>query len=276
MILDVNNNSKHSEISITENFLQKNIVKNFNILFPEYKIINTEYKLQGNVRKFGISGRIDIFALNLLDYRLAVFELKKDNNKNVLFQAIDYTDFISENYNLIILSSINLSIEEKDKLLKSKLKPEIILIAKNFSHPTIRRIENIENKIRLIEYKAFENNMLYFETICNKNDNKIVFYKSEEHKFENIDSSNVNLIIKESIKNLDESYYQIDTNILVINPTILYNSFKQISSKFDLIHLPRLKFMKLIRESEFYIEERNAMRFKSFNTSAILIKLWNY
>ena len=274
MILNINNNSKHSEISITENFLQKNIVKNFNILFPEYRILNTEYKLQGDVRKFGISGRIDIFALNLSDYRLAVFELKKDNNKNVLFQAIDYTDFISENYNLIILSSVNLSIEEKDKLLKSKLKPEIILIAKNFSHPTIRRIENVENKIRLIEYKAFENNLLYFETICNKNDNnKIVFYKSEEHKFENIDSSNVNLIIKESIKNLDESYYLIDTNVLVINPTILYNSFKQIPSKFDLIHLPRSKFMKLIRESEFYIEERNAMRFKSFNTSAILIKL---
>ena len=158
MILNINNNSKHSEISITENFLQKNIVKNFNILFPEYRILNTEYKLQGDVRKFGISGRIDIFALNLSDYRLAVFELKKDNNKNVLFQAIDYTDFISENYNLIILSSVNLSIEEKDKLLKSKLKPEIILIAKNFSHPTIRRIENVENKIRLIEYKAFENN----------------------------------------------------------------------------------------------------------------------
>ena len=274
MILNINNNSKHSEISITENFLQKNIVKNFNILFPEYRILNTEYKLQGDVRKFGISGRIDIFALNLSDYRLAVFELKKDNNKNVLFQAIDYTDFISENYNLIILSSVNLSIEEKDKLLKSKLKPEIILIAKNFSHPTIRRIENVENKIRLIEYKAFENNLLYFETICNKNDNnKIVFYKSEEHKFENIDSSNVNLIIKESIKNLDESYYLIDTNVLVINPTILYNSFKQISSKFDLIHLPRSKFMKLIRESEFYIKERNAIRFKSFNTSAILIKL---
>ena len=274
MILNINNNSKHSEISITENFLQKNIVKNFNILFPEYRILNTEYKLQGDVRKFGISGRIDIFALNLSDYRLAVFELKKDNNKNVLFQAIDYTDFISENYNLIILSSVNLSIEEKDKLLKSKLKPEIILIAKNFSHPTIRRIENVENKIRLIEYKAFENNLLYFETICNKNDNnKIVFYKSEEHKFENIDSSNVNLIIKESIKNLDESYYLIDTNVLVINATILYNSFKQISSKFNLIHLPRSKFMKLIRESEFYIEERNAMRFKSFNTSAILIKL---
>ena len=76
-----------------------------------------------------------------------------------------------------------------------------------------------------------------------------------------------------SLKNLDESYYLIDTNVLVINPTILYNSFKQISSKFDLIHLPRSKFMKLIRESEFYIEERNAMRFKSFNTSAILIKL---
>lgn len=274
MILDINNNSKHLEISITENFLQKNIIKYFNILFPEYRILNTEYKLQGDVRKFGISGRIDIFALNLSDYRLAVFELKKDNNKNVLFQAIDYTDFISENYNLIILSSLNLSIEEKDKLLKSKLKPEIILIAKSFNHPTIRRIENVENKIRLIEYKAFENNLLYFETICNKNDNnKIVFYKSEEHKFENIDSSNVNLIIKESIKNLDESYYLIDNSVLVINPTILYNSFKQISSKFDLIHLPRSKFMKLIRESEFYIEERNAMRFKSFNTSAIIIKL---
>ena len=46
MILDLNNNSNHSEISITENFLQKNIVKNFKLLFPDYKILNTEHKLQ--------------------------------------------------------------------------------------------------------------------------------------------------------------------------------------------------------------------------------------
>lgn len=83
----------------------------------------------------------------------------------------------------------------------------------------------------------------------------------------------MNLIVKESIKNIDESYYLIDSNILVINPTILYNSFLQISSKFDLIQLSRSKFMKLIRESEFYIKERNTMRFKDFNTSVILIKL---
>lgn len=273
MILDINNNSKFDEISITENYLQKQVVKNFHLLFPEYKIINSEFKLQGDVRKFGISGRIDIFALNTKDYRLAVFELKKDNNKNILFQALDYTDFIIENYNLIILSSENLTLEEKDKLLKNKLKPEIVLIAKSFNHPTIRRIENVDNKIKLIEYKSFENNLIYFEIICNKSDNKIVYYKSEKNESEKIDSTNVNLLIKDVIKNIDESYYSLASNVLVINPTVLFNSFKQIASKYDLAHLTKINFLKLIRESDYYIEERKTMRFKDFNTSVILIKL---
>lgn len=273
MILDINSNSKFNEISITENYLQKQVVNNFHILFPEYKILSSEFKLQGDVRKFGISGRIDIFALNINENRLAVFELKKENNKNILFQALDYTDFIIENYNLIILSSKNLDLEEKDKLLKSKLKPEIILIAKNFNHPTIRRIENIDNKIKLIEYKSFENNLIYFEIVCNKSDNKIVYYKSDENKFEKIDSTNVSLLIKETIKNLDESYYSVESNVLAINPTVLYNSFKQIAIKFDLAHLTKKNFLKLIRDSNYYIEERKTMRFNDFNTSVILIKL---
>lgn len=273
MILDLNNNSKFNEISITENYLQKQVVKSFHLLFPEYKILNSEYKLQGDVRKFGISGRIDIFALNLNECRLAVFELKKDNNKNILFQALDYTDFIVENYNLIILSSKNLTFEEQAELLKNKLKPEIILIAKNFNHPTIRRIESVDNKIKLLEYKCYENNLIYFETVCHKNDNKIVHYKSEENIAEKIDSTNINLLIKEILKNLDESYYLIEANVLAINATILFNSFKQISTKFDLLHLPKMKFLNLIRESDYYIEERKTMRFKNFNTSVILIKV---
>lgn len=273
MILDTKNNSKFDEIIITENNLQKQVVKNFHLLFPDYKIICTEFKLQGDVRKFGISGRIDIFAINLNEFRLAVFELKKENNKNILFQALDYTDFISENYNLIILSSENLTLEEKDKLLKNRLKPEIILIAKKFNHPTIRRIENVENKIKLYEYQAFENGLIHFDIVCNKNDNKVVFYKSEENRYEKYDSTNINFLIKETIKNLDESYYSIESNVLVINPTVLYNSFKQIGHKFDLTHLTKGKFMKLIRESDYYVEDRKAMRFKEFNTSVIIIKL---
>lgn len=273
MILDVNNNIKYKEINITERFLQNQIVKNFNVLFPEYKIIDTEYKLIGDVRKFGLSGRIDILALNLKEARLVVFELKKDNNKNILFQAIDYSDFIVENYNLIILSASNLTLSEKDMLLKAKQKPEIILIAKSYNHPTIRRIQKIENIISLYEYKAFENNLIQFELLCNKGNNKIVFSKKEKDFFEKIDSSNVNLIIKESIRNLDESFYLIESNVLVINPTILFNSFKEISSKFNVSALTKGKFLKLIRESDFYIEDRKTMRFKDYNTSVILVKI---
>ena len=273
MILDINNNSKFKEISITENYLQKQIVLHFHLLFPDYKLLSSEFKLEGDVRKFGISGRIDIFALNIKENRLAVFELKKENNKNILFQAIDYTDFIFENYNLIILSSKNLNIEEKDHLLKNKLKPEIILIAKKFNHPTIRRIQNVENKIKLIEYKSFENNLIYFEDVCNKSDNKIVYHKDEESRTEKIDSTNINLLVKEAIRNLDESYYLIHSHVLAINPTVLYNSFKQIAERFDLLHLTKINFLKLIRNSNYYIEERKTMRFKNFNTSVILIKL---
>lgn len=273
MILDLINNIKFDEINISESLLQKHVVKNFEILFPDYRIIESEYRLVGDVRKFGLSGRIDIFALNLKENRLVVFELKKDNNKNILFQAIDYSDFISENYNLIILSTNNLSLSEKDILLKNKQKPEIILIAKNFNHPTIRRIQNIENIISLYEYKAFQNNFIQFELLFNKGNNKIVFSNKEKKAIEKIDSTNVNLLIKEAIRNLDESYYLIESNVLAINPTILYNSFKTISNDFNITHLTKGKFLKLIRESDFYIEDRKTMRFKDYNTSVILIKI---
>lgn len=273
MILDINNNLKLNEITISESYLQKQVVNNFKLLFPDYKIISPEYKLQGDVRKFGISGRIDIFAFNLNEFRLTVFELKRENNKNILFQAIDYTDFIVENYALIVLNSPNLSDEEKRKLLHSKLKPEIILIAKKFNHPTIRRLENIENKIKLYEYRAFENDLIYFDIICNKGDNKVVYYKSEKITYEQIDSTNVNILIKECIKNIDESSYLIESNVLFINATVLYDSFKLIADKFNLTHLTKGNFLKLIRESNFYLEERKTMRFKKYNTSVIIMSL---
>ncbi|RLZ06585.1 hypothetical protein [Faecalibacter macacae] len=62
------NGSAIKEIEVSEKTLQENIIKNFEKIFPNYKLLNSEYKLTGDVRKFGISGRIDIFAYNIIDF----------------------------------------------------------------------------------------------------------------------------------------------------------------------------------------------------------------
>ena len=74
-------------------------------------------------------------------------------------------------------------------------------------------------------------------------------------------------------ENIDNSFYVIESNILVINPTVLFNSFKTIRANYNLAHLTKGKFLKLIRESDFFLEEKKTMRFNEFNTSVIIIKL---
>ena len=62
MIFDIRTKEKNEETEISEKKLQSLIVENFNIFFPELKIIKSEYSIKGNVRLFGMSGRIDILA----------------------------------------------------------------------------------------------------------------------------------------------------------------------------------------------------------------------
>ncbi|WP_290700187.1 hypothetical protein [Lacinutrix sp.] len=64
MIFDIKTKLKSEELEITEKKLQNLVVENFNLFFPNLRIIKSEFSIKGNVRLFGLSGRIDILAYN--------------------------------------------------------------------------------------------------------------------------------------------------------------------------------------------------------------------
>ena len=55
MIFDIRTKEKNEETEISEKKLQSLIVENFNLFFPELKIIKSEYAIKGNVRLFGMN-----------------------------------------------------------------------------------------------------------------------------------------------------------------------------------------------------------------------------
>ena len=64
MIFDQNNKKVSKRTYINEKELQLIIINNFNILFPKYRLLKSEFILRGDVRQFGTSGRIDILAFD--------------------------------------------------------------------------------------------------------------------------------------------------------------------------------------------------------------------
>jgi len=275
MIFDISTNEKHEETEISEKKLQNLIIENFNIFFPNLKIIKSEYSIKGNVRLFGMSGRIDILAYNSQEYSLVIFELKKEHSKNVIIQAIDYSDFIEENLELIVSRINEFSVEEKKKILQLNNPPKIILIANSFNHPTIRRAKSLTNEISLYKYKYYSNQFLQFEEI---NQNSKI-----KERIESISSSSESLNhvpkIIEIIKTiigldlLNEMYYKIEGGKLTVNQTHLFKSYEKYYTAKDMDFLSKIDFVKSIKDSDKYIGNTKGVRYKNNNTSGIIINL---
>ena len=275
MIFNINTKEKNEETEISEKKLQSLIVENFNIFFPELKIIKSEYSIKGNVRLFGMSGRIDILAYNPAEYNLVIFELKKEHSKNIIIQAIDYSDFIEENSELIVSRIDELSIKEKKIVLQLKNPPKIILIANSFHHPTIRRAKSLTNEISLYQYIFYSNQLLQFEEI--KDNSKI------KERIENVSSSSESLNhipkIIEIIKTLigldllNERYYKIEGGKLTANQTHLFKSYEKYYIEKEMDFLSKIDFVKSIKESKKYIGNTKGVRYKNNNTSGIIINL---
>jgi hypothetical protein len=83
--------------------LNKFLSDNWKQFFPQYTFIKCEFSLEGPVRSKGGSGRVDILAFNPKSNRFTIFELKKDNDKNLRNQVSDYKDFIEDNFAKIYL-----------------------------------------------------------------------------------------------------------------------------------------------------------------------------
>jgi hypothetical protein len=275
MIFDIKTKVKNEEIEISEKKLQNLIVENFNLFFPKLKIIKSEYSIKGNVRLFGMSGRIDILAYNPIEHNLVIFELKKEHSKNIIIQAIDYSDFIEQNLELITSRINELTFKEKKIILQLNKPPKIILIANSFYHPTIRRAKKLANEISLYQYKYYSNELLQFEEIT---DNSKI-----RERIESVTSSSESLNhipkIIEIIKTivglglLSERYYKIESRKLIVNQTHLFKSYEKYYTEKEINFLSKNDFVRSIKESNKYIGNTKGVRYKNNNTSGIIITL---
>jgi hypothetical protein len=275
MIFDIKTKVKNEEIEISEKKLQNLIVENFNLFFPKLKIIKSEYSIKGNVRLFGMSGRIDILTYNPIEHNLVIFELKKEHSKNIIIQAIDYSDFIEQNLELITSRINELTFKEKKIILQLNKPPKIILIANSFYHPTIRRAKKLANEISLYQYKYYSNELLQFEEIT---DNSKI-----RERIESVTSSSESLNhipkIIEIIKTivglglLSERYYKIESRKLIVNQTHLFKSYEKYYTEKEINFLSKNDFVRSIKESNKYIGNTKGVRYKNNNTSGIIITL---
>ncbi len=270
MLLDLRKKTSFKKIEISELELQKIISENFKIIFPELTLIEEEYRLSGDVRAFGISGRIDLLALNKDKSRLIIFELKLSNSRNILIQALDYSDFVEDNFELIISRLKSISNEEKDFLLEKRLTPNIILIAEKFTHPTIRRTQSLSNRVKLFSFEMFSNEMIQITELTKKK--KIVYTKETNH-FEFL-KENIIKLIRDIIENeiIDEELFLIEKKILTVNSTILHNAYKEYFKKSNIRTIGKTSFFNILKEKDEYIQNLKTKRFKNNNTSVIEIK----
>lgn len=275
MIFHIKTKLKSEEIDISEKKLQAIIVENFEHFFPNLKLIKSEYSLKGNVRLFGMSGRIDILAYNPIEHNLVIFELKKEHSKNIIIQAIDYSDFVEENLELIISRINELTFKEKKTLLQLNNPPRIILIANSFYHPTIRRAKKLSNEISLFEYKYFSNELFQIQEI--RDNTKI------RERLERVTSSSESLNhvpkIIEIIKTItglglvNERYFKIEGNRLIINQTHLYKAYEKYYTEKEMDSLSKNDFFIAIKESNKFLEYKKGVRYKNNNTTGMVINL---
>jgi hypothetical protein len=151
-----------------EKELNQFISNNWKNIFPQYIFITNEFKIDGNVRSRGGSGRIDIISFNPKTKKFVIFELKKQQDKNIREQASDYRDFVEDNFAEIYLqTSQKYKIELPQYTEISKESAEIILIAKNFTQADIDKAKKSKNEVTLIKYFWFEDDLVLIEYLNN-------------------------------------------------------------------------------------------------------------
>jgi len=150
--------------------LNKFLSENWSQFFPQYTFIKSEFSLEGNVRSRGGSGRIDILAFNPKTKKIVVFEIKKEQDKNIRNQVSDYRDFIEDNFSdiyLLAMQKYNVELPNFDEISQDSI--EVIMISKSFSQTDIDRIRKSKskNETTLIRYVWFENQLLLIDYLIN-------------------------------------------------------------------------------------------------------------
>ncbi|MDF1676189.1 MAG: hypothetical protein P1U44_10775 [Vicingaceae bacterium] len=274
MILDLNKKTLSKKIPLKEKDLQRLIIDNFELIFPKYRLLESEFILQGDVRQFGVSGRIDILAFDSKQNRLVIFELKTTHSKNILIQALDYLDFLEVNEKSILYRIKNLSRFEIENLLNKGNKPEIVLIAETFTHPTLRRVDKLNQPIKLLEYSAFENNLFHFNNIVDDNKSqKPIDFKVKQKG--NLNFNEIESIVKElfELGLVSSNYYKIESGALIFNPTNVYNAYVQFSLDNNQVPFSKTDFFEGLKRSGSYLGKISSVRFDNKRTSAIKLKV---
>lgn len=154
-----------SQADNSEKDLQQFICDNWKTLFAGYIFITQEFSIKGTVRPSGSSGRIDILAYNPVSRRLVVFELKKDYDKNVGYQAADYRYYVKRNFSTICLDAIQAykaELPSKSNINDGEI--EVVLVARKFNSSQISQAKT-DNLVTLIEYSWYENDLLFLDYI---------------------------------------------------------------------------------------------------------------
>ena len=160
------------QVNKTEPELNRFLTENWKQLFPRYTLISNEFRLKGNVRSKGTSGRVDILAFNFETKKFVVFELKKEMDKNVNEQASDYRDFIEDNFEKIYLQATQTYGVELPKFYDiSQESVEVIILSKEFSQTDIERVKKRKD-ITLIKYVWFEDNLFLYDYLNNNPDDE--------------------------------------------------------------------------------------------------------
>lgn len=267
MLYNLKDRFFQSEIEISEKELQNLIVKNFDLLFPNLKLLNVEFKLKGDVRLIGVSGRIDILALDEKKNQIVIFELKKKQSNHILVQAIEYSDFIEDNLELIVLKIDNLNSEIKKQIIRTNKKPKLVLIANQFLHPSVRKIYSLQNEILLIQYKYFHPDILELDLLSDKQnlEDLVIYSNSIADKKMSVLKEIIELI-KIGLFKFDKDFI-IEDGKLFFNGTNCYNIYRDYSLEKNISPMSKSDFINNLKNDENFIKSHNTKRFKYSNSS---------
>ena len=273
------------QVQKNETELNNFLTNHWKYFFPNFEFIKNEFRLSGNVRNDGTSGRIDIFAFNPKTKKFVIFELKKNFDRNISQQASDYKDFIEDNFAEIYLETTQkygVILPGYNKISKDQI--EIIFIAQKFTQIHIANAKK-RNNVTLIKYFWFENDLFLVDYINNDPDDeegrdtekikkikKIIdgkdelseitmfFYKKEKSKlfFDNFFNflngfGVVDLKINQT--NISLKIKNTSFSIIPNNGSGKWKAFLQINTDFDIINIPSLVFDD--RFNEKYLREKN-------------------
>uniref|UniRef100_UPI00404AA639 hypothetical protein n=2 Tax=Flavobacterium sp. TaxID=239 RepID=UPI00404AA639 len=267
MLYNLKDRFFQSEIEISEKELQNLIVKNFDFLFPNLKLLNVEFKLKGDVRLIGVSGRIDILALDEKKNQIVIFELKKKQSNHIIVQAIEYSDFIEDNLELIVLKIDNLNSEIKKQIIRTNKKPRLILIANKFLHPSVRKVYSLQNEIQLIQYKYFHPDILELDLLSDKQnlEDLVIYSNSDVDKSISVLKEIVELI-KIGLFKFDKDFV-IEDGKIFFNGTNCYSIYRDYSLEKNISPISKSDFINNLKNDKNFIKSHRTKRFKYSNSS---------